>query len=111
MAGDYDTRLVLQGQSGTQDEYGRPSVSWETIWSGWCRRRDLGSTEYWQAAAENQQESSKLFCRPCPALLDAKRRGSLRAVVAGRPMRVLSISQAAGRDSEIVVRVTDRGAS
>ncbi len=111
MPGDYDTRLVLQGQSGGQDEFGRTSARWETVWSGWCRQRDLGSTEYWQAAAENQQESSKLFCRPCRALIEARREGSLRAIVAGRAMRVLSLSQASGRDSEIVIRVTDRGAS
>lgn len=110
MGRDYDTKLVLQEQEGAKGADGRTSVRWVTFWSGWCRRRDLGSTEYWQAAAENQQESAKLFCRPHPALFERRREGSLRALVAGREMRVLSISAAGDRDSEAVVRVTDRGA-
>lgn len=110
MGTDYDTRLVLQEQAGERGPDGRTSVRWATFWSGWCRRRDLGSTEYWQAAAENQQESAKLFCRQHPSLAEKRREGSIRAIVAGREMRVLSITVAGDRDSEAVVRVTDRGA-
>lgn len=100
---DYREKFDLQEQRMSQNECGDVSTEWETVYSGYARVASLGSTEYWQAAATNQQETLKLFCRWHKRLdmLDTVRH---RIVWRGRHLDILSIDNLNGLNGQCVIR-------
>ena len=48
---DYRERFELQEQRAAQNDKGDSAVEWVTIYAAYARVANLGSREYWQAAA------------------------------------------------------------
>lgn len=104
---DYDVFAVIESKAAAQDDCGNMSVSWAPVWKGWVRLREMGSAEYWQACAVNEQETVKLFTRPIPRLVHLNP-SHCRIFLSGwnEPLDLLSIGQTGGRESEVLIRAT-----
>lgn len=102
---DYDTRAVIEESSRIKDETGAVSTKWSEAWAGFVRVREMGSTEFWQASAVQEQETVKLFARP-NSFLAHLNPSACRVRLAGfpEPLYVLSVGQTGGRDSEVLIR-------
>ncbi len=100
---------VLARRSG-QDEYGRPTASWEPAWEGLCRERDRLTEAGWQAGAASDEGSLSVALMPDATLL-ALRASSCRALVMGREMEVSSIGWTGGPGSEVAMGLVERRAT
>lgn len=97
---------VLARRSG-QDDYGRPTASWEPAWEGLCRERDRLTEAGWQAGASSDDGALSVALMPDAALLSL-RASSCRATVLGREMEVSSIGWAGGPGSEVAMELVER---
>lgn len=82
---DYREKFDLQEQRMSQNECGDVSTEWETVYSGYARVASLGSTEYWQAAATNQQETLKALLQMAQAPGHARHREAPHRVAGKAP--------------------------
>ena len=104
---DYDVLAVIEEKKASQDDCGNVSVSEEPVWRGWVRVREMGSTEYWQACAVNEQETVKLFARPSARLAHlTPSRCRVRLAGYPEPLDIASVGQTGGRDSEVLIRAS-----
>lgn len=104
---DYRERFELQEQSATQNDKGDSSVEWVTIYAGYARVSNLGSREYWQAAAVNAESTLKLFCRYHPALDMADTR-SVRLLWRGKQLDIKSIDNTNFQNDQVVIKAVMR---
>ncbi|WP_296012704.1 hypothetical protein [uncultured Adlercreutzia sp.] len=98
----YGERCLLQRPDSSTDEYGRTSPRWETVWEGSVREPEAAEAAQWKAQGESPEPSRTYAAMPDADLLSAAA-SSLRAVVAGRQLRVASVSQAGGASGEVLV--------
>lgn len=100
---DYNQPFELQRQATSQNECGDPIVEWITSYKGYGYVKSLSSTEFWQAAAVQAQDTMKLFCRWHPAFnVDTR---AARIVWNGRMWNITSIENVDGRSERAVVRM------
>lgn len=101
---DYSYRFELQKYETAQSDCGDVSREWSTVYVGYGRLQGLGSTEFWQAAAVQQQDTFKLFARWHPAFsrLDPK---DARILVLGMELSILAVENVGFRNEEAVFRV------
>lgn len=103
---DYETHFELQSQEVIQDAVGTVSSTWKTTYAGFGHLRCLGSTEYWQAAAQQREDEMKLFCR-WDKRLDVDTR-SVRLLIHGEPYDIKYVENVETRNETCVIRVVKR---
>lgn len=100
---DYDQLFELQKQQTVQDDGGSVSVEWATVYRGYARMSSLGSTEFWQAAAVQAQDTIKLFTRFHPAF-DGIDTREARILWRGKPLDIAGVENVGFRNEQIVIR-------
>lgn len=100
---DYRERFELQEQRATQNDKGDSSVNWVTVYAAYARVANLGSREYWQAAAVNAESTLKFFCRYHPALDMADTR-KVRLLWRGKPLDIKSIDNSNFQNEQMVIK-------
>lgn len=100
---DYDQPFELQKQQMVQDDGGSVSVEWETVYRGYARMSSLGSTEFWQAAAVQAQDTIKLFARFHP-VFDGMDTREARLLWRGKALDITSVENVGFRNERIVMR-------
>ena len=104
---DYDQPFELQKQQMVQDDGGSVSVEWATVYRGYARMSSLGSTEFWQAAAVQAQDTVKLFTRFHPVFGEVDTRDT-RILWRGKYLDITSIENVNFRNEQIVMRAVFR---
>ena len=104
---DYRYRFEIQAREAVQNECGDVSQEWSTVYVGYCRLQGLGSAEFWQAAAVQQQDTFKLFARWCPSFARMDPR-DVRVKVLGMELSVVAVENVGFRNEEAVMRVVRR---
>lgn len=104
---DYSYRFELQKYETAQSDCGDVSQGWSTVYVGYCRLQGLGSAEFWQAAAVQQQDTFKLFARWHPAF-DKMEPRDVRVLVQGMELSVVAVENVGFRNEEAVMRVVRR---
>lgn len=104
---DYSYRFELQKYETAQSDCGDVSREWSTVYVGYCRLQGLGSAEFWQAAAVQQQDTFKLFARWHPAF-DKMDPRDVRVLVQGMELSVVAVENVGFRNEEAVMRVVRR---
>lgn len=100
---DYNQPFELQRQTASQSMRGDPIVKWATAYRSYGYVKSLSSTEFWQAAAAQAQDTIKLFCRWHPALnVDTR---IARILWNGSAWNITSIENVNGRGESAVVRM------
>ena len=100
---DYDQPFELQWQQTVQNDCGDVSVEWATVYRGYARMSSLGSTELWQAAAVQAQDTIKLFTRYHTAF-DGVDTREARVLWRGKALDITSIENVGFRNEQIVMR-------
>lgn len=100
---DYDQLFELQTQQTTQNDCGDVSVEWATVYRGYARMSSLGSTEFWQAAAVQAQDTIKLFARFHPVFNEIDTRNA-RIIWRGKALDITSVENVNFRNEQIVMR-------
>ena len=104
---DYGYRFELQKREAVQNDCGDVSQEWSTFYVGYGRLAGLGSTEFWQAAAVQQQDTFKLFARWHPGFAKIDPR-DVRVKVLGMELSVISVENVGFRNEEAILRVVRR---
>lgn len=105
---DYDKRFKLQRQRASQDACGDVSVRWVTELEGWAAFRNLGSREFWEAAAVQQEGTVKMLARHHPVFDRADTRGWRVVGWDGRAYDIVQIDDTGHRHDEVCVRMVAR---
>ena len=109
--GDYDHRFALQTQEAVQNEKGDTSVEWVTVYEGYARMAPLSSTEYWQAAAVQAEDTVKLFTRYHSVFDERDESGKrkvdtrrARVLCRGMELDIKSIENVGFRNEEVIIK-------
>ena len=99
---DYNQRFELQTQQTVQNDKCDTTVEWQTVYAGYAAVKSMGSTEYWQAAAQQAEDTVKLIVRWHPALGADTR--DARILWNGKALDIKSIQNVDERGEQAVIR-------
>lgn len=113
--GDYIHRFELQVQEPSQNQSGDTSVEWVTIYAGYARIAALGSSEFWQAAAVQAEDTVKIFTRYHPVFDERDESGKrkvdtrrARILCRGMELDIKSIENVGFRNEQVVIKAVAR---
>ena len=97
----------LQTQRTVQNDMGDTAVEWEAVFKGFARVANLGSREFWEAAAVSAENTLKFFTRYHP-VFDSVDSRSARIVWRGKQLNVTAIDNVDYQNEKIIIRAVSK---
>ncbi|WP_244411470.1 phage head closure protein [Raoultibacter timonensis] len=100
---DYREPFELQTHQIVQNDKGDTSAEWTTVFKGFARVANLGSREFWEAAATGAENTLKFFTRYHPSFPDVGTR-DCRLLWRGKALDVTQIDNLNHQNDQIIMR-------